>query len=187
MAAVDFGFISSLEGGPALCGYVPDPEQSISGVTIATGFDLGCRSDSDLVALLPEHGELVDKLALYCGHKRNKALALLVNNPLHITESEAQAIDNAVKRQLLNQLQQRYDSAAETGFAMLPAAMQTVIASVAFQYGDLAKRCPRFWRAAVSADAIGMIRELKNFGDRYITRRQREANYLQQHCKAGIA
>lgn len=187
MAAVDFGFISSLEGGPALNGYVPDPEHSSSGVTIATGFDLGCRSDSDLVALLPEHGELVDKLAIYCGHKRNKALAVLVNSPLRITENEALAIDTAVKQQLLNQLQQRYDAAAETGFALLPEAMQTVIASVAFQYGDLAKRCPNFWRAAVSADAIAMIRELKNFGDRYTTRRQREADYLQKFCKAGIA
>ena len=187
MAAVDFGFISELEGGPALNGYVPDPEQSSSGVTIATGFDLGCRSDSDLVALLPEHGELVDKLAIYCGHKRNKALAVLVNNPLRITETEAQAIDTAVKQQLLNRLEQRYDSAAETGFALLPAALQTVIASVAFQYGDLAKRCPRFWNAAINADAIAMIRELKEFGDRYITRRQREADYLQKNCKAGIA
>ncbi|WP_296298641.1 pesticin C-terminus-like muramidase [Rheinheimera sp.] len=187
MAAVDFGFISSLEGGPALCGYVPDPEQSNSGVTVATGFDLGCRSDSDLVALLPEHGELVDKLARYCGHKRSTAVTVLENCPLHITEAEAKLIDSAVKQQLLNQLQQRYDSAAETGFALLPAAMQTVIASVAFQYGDLAKRCPRFWRAAVAGDAIAMIRELKNFGDRYITRRQREANYLQKFCKAGIA
>lgn len=187
MAAVDFDFISSLEGGPALSGYVPDPEQSSSGVTIATGFDLGCRSDSDLVALLPEHGELVDKLAIYCGHKRNKALAVLVNHPLRITETEAQAIDKAVKQQLINQLQQRYDSAAETGFAMLPQAVQTVIASVAFQYGDLARRCPNFWRAAVAGDAVAMIRELNNFGDRYVTRRKSEANYIQQHCKAGIA
>lgn len=185
MAAVDFGFISSLEGGPVLRGYVPDPEHSSSGVTIATGFDLGCRSDSDLVTLLPEHGELVDKLAVYCGHKRNTALAVLVNNPLHITENEALIIDSAVKQQLLNQLEQRYDSAAETSFDLLPPSMQTVIASVAFQYGDLARRCPKFWHAAVAADAIAMIRELKNFGDRYITRRQREANYLQQHCKVG--
>lgn len=185
MAAVDFDFISSLEGGPVLSGYVPDPEQSSSGVTIATGFDLGCRSDSDLVALLPEHGELVDKLAFYCGHKRNKALAVLVNHPLNITETEAQAIDKAVKQQLINQLQQRYDSAAETGFALLPPAVQTVIASVAFQYGDLAKRCPRFWNAALACDVVGLVRELNNFGDRYIKRRQREANYLQQHCKAG--
>lgn len=185
MATVDFSFISSLEGGPVLCGYVPDPENSSSGVTIATGFDLGCRSDSDLVALLPEHEELVDKLAFYCGHKRNTAVAVLANRPLHITESEALIIDSAVKWQLLKQLQQRYDGAAETGFAMLPAAMQTVIASVAFQYGDLARRCPRFWRAAVAGETIAMIRELKNFGDRYITRRQTEANYLQKHCKAG--
>jgi hypothetical protein len=187
MAKIDFGFISSLEGGPVLRGYVPDPDQSSSGVTIATGFDLGCRSDSDLVALLPGHGELVNKLAIYCGHKRNKALAVLVNNPLHIAESEALAIDSAVKKKLISQLVQRYDSAAETTFEMLPEAMQTVIASVAFQYGDLASRCPKFWQAAIAADSNALINELQNFGDRYATRRQREANYLQKYCKAGTA
>ncbi|WP_393941438.1 pesticin C-terminus-like muramidase, partial [Shewanella sp. S23-S33] len=44
MTQVNFGFISGLEGGPILQGYVPDPKNSNSGVTIATGFDLGQRS-----------------------------------------------------------------------------------------------------------------------------------------------
>lgn len=187
MAAVDFGFISSLEGGPVLCGYVPDPEQSSSGVTIATGFDLGQRSDDELLALLPMHVDLVNKLVPYCGYKKAAAVALLAEKPLEITKDEAAAIDSSVKQQLLSQLESRYNKAALTDFADLPAAMQTVIASVAVQYGDLARRCPRFWRAAVAADSTRLINELKNFGDRYITRRHREANYLQKYCKAGIA
>ena len=38
---IDFNFISKLEGGRKTKGYVPDPEGSRSGVTIATGVDLG--------------------------------------------------------------------------------------------------------------------------------------------------
>lgn len=185
MTQVNFGFISALEGGPTLTGYVPDPDKSNSGVTIATGFDLGQRTDSDLVAMLPEHSELVDKLAIYCGYKRGNALSVLAARPLHITEAEALIIDNAVKQQLLNQLQQRYNAASLNEFAALPEAMQTVIASVAFQYGDLARRCPNFWRTAITADSVGMISELQNFGDRYPTRRNKEANYLIKFCKAG--
>ena len=58
--------------------------------------------------------------------------------------------------------------------------MQTVIASVAFQYGYLAKRCPNFWRYAITQNTQAMIRELVDFGDRYTTRRWREASYLKQ-------
>ena len=38
---VDFKFISQLEGGRATTGHVPAAGVSSSGVTIATGFDLG--------------------------------------------------------------------------------------------------------------------------------------------------
>lgn len=185
MTKVNFGFIAALEGGPVLTGYVPDAEKSNSGVSIATGFDIGQRTDSDLVALLPQHSELVDKLAFYCGHKRSDAVAVLAICPLHITEQEALIIDTAVKQQLLSRLEQRYNATALKDFAQLPEAMQTVIASVAFQYGDLASRCPRFWRAAITADSVSLINELQNFGDRYPTRRNREANYLIKFCKAG--
>ena len=38
---IDFKFLSDLEGGCKLNGYVPNPKTSKSGVTIGTGFDLG--------------------------------------------------------------------------------------------------------------------------------------------------
>lgn len=185
MVKVNFDFIAELEGKAVLTGYVPDPDKSNSGVTIATGFDLGQRSDSDLAAMLPEHNALVDKLAPYCLLKRQQAVAALARMPLHITSEEAKAIDSAVKQQLIAMLQQRYNLAAPRLFTELPEAMQTVIASVAFQYGDLARRCPKFWLTAVNADSLGMVNELKNFGDRYPTRRNREANYLNKFYTAG--
>ena len=48
---IDFNFISKLEGGRTTKGYVPDPEGSRSGVTIATGVDLSQMGENDLSRL----------------------------------------------------------------------------------------------------------------------------------------
>lgn len=177
MTKVNFGFISGLEGGPVLRGYVPDPKNSNSGVTIATGFDLGQRSASELHRLLP--AALATKLSAYCGLKKHDAVNALNRSPLTITADEAEEIDLSVKHQMLTQLVQRYNRDSKTDFEDLTEQMQTVIASVAFQYGDLSKRCPKFWRAATKVDSDAMALELRDFGDRYPSRRNREANYLQ--------
>lgn len=178
MTKVNFDFIAELEGGPVLRGYVPDPEYSKSGVTIATGFDLGQCSEDDLIKLLPEGCELVNTLAPYCLLKKNKAVAALQAAPLRITSDDAHTIDQCVKQQKLAQLVERYNRASELFFEQLPEPVQTVIASVAFQYGDLAKRCPLFWKAAIAGNTAAMVAELTNFGDRYPSRRRCEAKYL---------
>lgn len=177
MTKVNFGFISELEGGPALKGYVPDPKNSNSGVTIATGFDIGQRSLNELYSLFTP--ELAKKLAPYYGLKKQQAVAALQKTPLRITAEQAAEIDNVVKAQLLNQLEQRYSNATKNNFADLPECTQTVIASVAFQYGDLSKKCPKFWQAATRADREAMATELRAFGDHYPTRRNKEADYLE--------
>lgn len=48
---INYEFLSRLEGGSRTSGYVPVPESSQSGVTIATGFDLGQRDEDDLKQL----------------------------------------------------------------------------------------------------------------------------------------
>jgi hypothetical protein len=48
---IDYSFLSDLEGGRTTIGYVPAAAVSKSGVTIATGFDLGQRSEADLKRL----------------------------------------------------------------------------------------------------------------------------------------
>ena len=45
---IDYSFLSELEGGSKINGYLPAVGVSKSGVTIATGFDLGQRNESDL-------------------------------------------------------------------------------------------------------------------------------------------
>ena len=90
---IDYSFLSDLEGGRTTIGYVPAAAVSKSGVTIATGFDLGQRSQMDLKRLgLPAN--LIEKLKPYLGAKKEDAKKLLDATPLTITSTEAESIDN---------------------------------------------------------------------------------------------
>lgn len=176
---IDWDFISKKEGGAQLKGYVPDPEGSKSGVTIATGFDLGARSLKDISGLSPE---LQSKLAPYLGKQKYEAQAALQANPLTITKEEAKQIDRISKAKAVNKLQNEWNKYAEkTGgkrFEELSSSQQTVAASVAFQYGSLSKT-PNFRKAMQSGNWTQAVNELNNFGDSYSTRRKSEAMYLQ--------
>ena len=175
---VNYSFISELEGGAQLNGYVPDAANSKSGVTIATGFDIGQCDEVGLKYLLPEF--IANKLKHFCLLKGEHALKACTQNPLSINENEATIIDLCVKHQQTEYLVEIYNKHSASKFEQLPEPMQTVIASVAFQYGDLPKRCPKFWRTAITQNTQAMIDELVDFGDRYSTRRWREARYLEQ-------
>ena len=177
---IDWEFISELEGGQHLKGYVPEPETSQSGVTIATGVDLGQHSISDIDALdMPI--ALKSKLKPYVGKIKQEAVQFLISNPLEITEAEADALDKAIKQKALDALIARYD-AATTGkkFKQLASGIQTVIASVAFQYGNLAVKTPNFWKMVTEQRWQDAIAELRDFGDDYPTRRKKEAKLLEQ-------
>lgn len=178
---VNYSFISELEGGAQLVGYVPDAANSKSGVTIATGFDIGQRSREDLERMFCiAKPSLIDKLVPYCEQHGEHAEMMLKLMPLKVTEDEATLIDRCAKFESLFWLVEKYNQHSAIKFEQLPEPMQTVIASVAFQYGDLAKRCPNFWRTAITQNTQAMIDELVDFGDRYTTRRWREARYLQK-------
>lgn len=176
---VDWGFISDREGGQALEGYVPEPEVSKSGVTIGTGFDIGQRTADDIDAMdIPD--TLKEKLKPYAELTKQDAVDYLAENPLTITSEEATALDKAVKQKALDTLIQRYDNATTgTKFAELPQQMQTVMASVEFQYGSMASKTPSFWKMVTEQRWDDAIAELRDFGDKYPTRRGLEADLLQ--------
>lgn len=188
MTNINFTFIETLEGGKTCSGYVPDAQNSRSGVTIATGFDIGQRTPEQLYRLLPR--QLAFKLASYCEKTGEKAAAFLASKPLNISESDANTINICYKKTFINSLVQSYNKASNKPFNQLPEQAQTVIASVAFQYGNLAKRCPKFWQTAVTQNWANMGKELENFGDRYPSRRKQEAAYLKginHNTQKGIA
>ena len=176
---IDFNFISTFEGGSLNKGYVPDAQNSKSGVTLAIGFDLGARNANDLLALALDT-KLIDLLSPYLGLQGRQALHYLQDHPLSISDTNATAINLAVKHKLLGSLITKYDASGQVPFAAIPARWQTVIASVEFQYGSLQKKCPSFWRCVSQQNWPGAIAELRGFGDRYPTRRNKEADYVEQ-------
>lgn len=181
---IDWGFIGACEGAAITSGYVPNPDTSQSGVTIATGFDLGQRSAAAITAMgLAD--DLTALLTPYCGLKGRAAADYLAQNPLTVTADQAAAIDTAYRGDFVARLAGTYDDAlGDAGlahFADLGRPPQTVIASVAFQYGvNLKARAPRFWDAVTRQDWPATIAELRNFGDAFATRRNKEADLLAQ-------
>ena len=186
--AVDWGFISSKEGGSKLEGYVPDPDGSKSGVTIATGFDLGARNEKDLAGLSPA---LINKLAPFVGLKgQNAVLALKIKKGLKITAKEAKEIDAMSKGSAMSKLKGEWNKRAKeingTMFADLSSGQKTIAASVAFQYGSLSKT-PKFRNAMQTGDWEGAASELDDFNDNYGGRRAREAAYLRNDTGIQLA
>jgi hypothetical protein len=184
---IDYKFLSDLEGGCTTLGYVPAASISKSGVTIATGFDLGQRSEQDLTRLGLPHN-LVVTLKPYLGKKGQDAAALLRSTPLQITLDQGKVIDKAVKAEHILLLTRKYLTSplniARKDLFSLPSEAQTVIASVSFQYGvNLDRSAPKFWKAACSQDWAQTVKILKMFGDAYPTRRNKEAMLLARIVK----
>ena len=180
--SIDFDFIKQLEGDKTDM-YVPigkDGQVSgNSGPTIASGFDLGQRNLGDLKGLKPE---IKKKLKPYLGMKGEDALNFVTANPLKLTEDETTAINKFVKTTEMSKVQRLWDSSKPSVlWKDLTKPQATVVASVAFQYGaGLATETPRFWKAATTGDWDGVETELRNFEDEYPTRRNLEANFLQE-------
>ena len=184
---VDYDFISDLEGALKTKGYIPKTKSGKilgkSGVTISTGVDLGSKTAEYFKGL---DKELVDKLSPYFGLKNKKAEAKLKEVGLNISKDEARTVYEFVKEKELGFLKGHWNKAKAVGktdidFDSLSEPMQTVLASVGFQYGNLPAKTPKFWNFALSNDVDGVISELRNFGDKYPTRRNKEADYLESN------
>ena len=169
---IDFDFILEQEGFETQ-GYVPEATKSNSGVTIASGFDLGARNENDLKGL-PQ--DIIDTLKPYLGVKGTEAESIAGN--LRITEDQAKIINEFAKKEAVINLKTRWEETTKTSFNKLPKEKATVLASVAFQYGDLESQTPNFWRQTTNNQWMEAYNNLLNFGDIYKSRRKREAEYL---------
>ena len=172
---VDFGFIKEVEGYKTT-GYVPKNDGIVlgkSGVTIASGFDLGQRGVQDLAGL-PE--DLAIKLLPYLSLKGKDADTIASN--LEVSKEEADIINEFAKQEAMSRLSRQWMGTTGTNFENLPSNKQTAVASVAFQYGDLAKKTPNFWKQVTSGDWGAAKRNLLDFQDKYPTRRKKEAALL---------
>ena len=178
-ANVDFDFIKKREGFEKDV-YVPKGSDGKvlgkSGATVASGFDLGQRNEADLKGL---PSALVTKLKPYLGKKGAAADTYVTNNPLSLTEEEADTINTFAKKQEIDRVKEDWDNSSSTkDFKDLTKEQATVVASVAFQYGDLPTKTPTFWKHVTAGDWDKAEAELRSFGDAYSTRRKLEADYL---------
>lgn len=172
MSNIDFKFIGEREGNK-LKGYVPNAKNSKSGVTIASGFDLGARSLSDLQGL-PQ--DIIDLLQPFLGLKGAEASEVASN--LKVSNTQSDIINDFAKKEVTEKLSKRWKEATGQEFSELPMNKATTVASVAFQYGNLETETPNFWRQVTSGDWSAAEKNLRDFQDDYGTRRNLEADYL---------
>lgn len=183
---IDWNFIKSLEGFETK-GYVPREERGSrnkvkSGVTIASGFDLG-HHDIYYLRKIKMPLYLIKLLAPYLELQGEVARSILKKHPLTLSEEDANIVNKLVKADKAKEIAELYNKDSKVKFYSLDRVPQTVIMSVAFQYGNLKKRTPNFWKQVTSQDWLMAEKNLKNFGDAYTTRRKKEAKLLRSYLK----
>jgi len=167
---IDVHFVQCHEGFTC-CGYVPINSRTgqvlgQSGVTVGSGVDLGSKTNDSLRDIGVSQN-LVDELEQYFGLRTDRAACAAIELPLRMTCSDAQELTEAVKNDVVRQVQQSYDqeriSANTDSFNALPRGIRTAIADVWFQFGTLPNSAPRFWGYVIRNDWNNAIRELRNF------------------------
>lgn len=181
---VDFAFIASLEGDQWLRGYVPMKDNKVlgkSGMTVASGFDLGQWYPEDLDKLGFPQG-LMDKIKYFAAPNNFKNLtrsdvvarvAKLGPVP-ELTKPEADLCDGAVFSKILGAAIMAWDRARAPGvsaFTALPGGWQTVWLSRVYQEGPRARSADAIaFRSAANAgswqQAIVMLRSYRDYGSR---------------------
>ena len=184
---IDFKVIYKHEGFRTT-GYVPtvgknEAPDADSGVTIASGFDLGKRTKEELREIFRDNPKIVQTLLPFIG-KKGAAAAKIAGN-LVVDEFTARQIDVAFQRHFTKKLRDSWErgtAAKENAptWDELPTHQATTIASVAYQYGaeSLPTETPKFWGYATNQDWYGVEHELMHFRDETPDRRQAEAKYL---------
>lgn len=195
---IDFDFLAKHEGKCKIDAYVPNctaksvknaknkvcygkPVGSVigkSGITVATGFDLGWHNKQDLKRMhFPP--DMIKELDEYLTLNRSAAQEKLKQKPLKLNLKTAKTIDKLVRRSKVNGLARMYNHDAKKGsFALLPSEAQTAIFSMYYQMqGGLKKNHPKLWDALVSQDwqtAVTILEGMKQYADR----RKEEATLL---------
>ena len=179
---INWNFISELEGKGVKKAYVPDDN---SGVTVATGFDLK-EKDVNLMNEIGISEETTNLLSQFFGMSGAQAKEASAN--FSLTDDQVTEIDKASHNWYANQVKKTYESKDhKVAWDDLSEAMQTVIASVGFQHGTSFTRTDgsemNYIKQARDNDIDGMIANLRNFQDEFPTRRNKEADLLENEKK----
>jgi len=165
---IDLKQISKWEGGQQLVAYIPSQRGTVigsSGVTVATGVDLGQMSEEEINAL-DISDTLKEKLTPYARKTREHAQAALAKNQLKITQEEADELDAVMSKKIFGRLIRLYNQDSSVPFHELPANAQTVIASIGWRRGASFGRVINYqalWSAAINQDWQELKTLLNNF------------------------
>ena len=191
--SIDTAFITQIlgrfEGKGHTRGYVPSRNGEpigASGVTIATGLDLGQQSRASLKAMgIPE--ALINRFFPYLGAQKKEAQYILARQPLVLTPAEVETVDAAVHAKYIDETAGLFGRDA---FAVAPREAQAVAVSLHYQFGipyrknspalgnawDAMQRGAYRGAAAYLRDPVGWSGSHRQ----YLERRQAEAALLEQ-------
>ena len=191
---IDTAFITlTLERfeGKGICrGYVPVDKDGNplgeSGVTIATGLDLGQQTQKELAAMgLP--ATIINRFIPYLGARKKEALYILARSPLVLTREEVDLVDAAVHAKYTGETADMFGRAA---FTAAPREVQAVAVSLHFQFGTpfrgSSPALGKAWESMRRGEyrhAAAQLREPLGWSashQRYMKRRQAEAVLLEK-------
>lgn len=175
------GITANYVGGDDADRYSP---LGVSGVTIATGIDLG-QATGDALTGMGVPPELVAKLKPFLGKKgRTAVYALYQSGGFCITAAEAELLDERMHSHYIALVEARYDRDRKgRPFAELPWQAQAVIVSLLYQRGvNSTNRYPKTWAALCREDWADAAARLKNprLWQGYQTRRKGEGQILEE-------
>ena len=182
--------LERFEGKGITKGYVPADKSGkpfgASGVTIATGLDLGQQTKEGLAAM-GISATIINRLAPYIGAKREEAQYILAREPLRLTQEEVDAIDRAVHAKYIDETAGLFGRDA---FEAAPKEVQAVAVSLHYQFGTPARKASpaleSAWNAMQHGDyayAAAQLREPLGWSaphQQYIKRRAAEAALLEK-------
>ena len=176
----------------------PRPEEytpmGVSGVTIATGVDLGQIGAEELRVLRGPRPQgfglsdaIANALAPYLGLRGDAAVRALRRLPLAVSRTTADALDDAVHGMHAARIAARYDQDSPIApFASLPPQAQAAIFSLLYQLGcgGGPRRAPRTWAAFLSGDWRDAAARLGkgSLWEGYQARRALEGKHLKELC-----
>jgi hypothetical protein len=184
---IDWDWIAKhIEGEGFRKGYVPIDKRTgkiigTSGVTIATGVDLGTKDRKFFEDIGVSEG-IILKLEPFFQLKGEEALKNA--KKLELSASEVKEVDTAIRKKYTNDVINAYEKDSGKNFEDLTSAQQTITASVALQHGDLKTSAPDFWDQVLNDewdDVIANLRDWDGTGkpSQTQTRRDKEANLLE--------
>lgn len=154
-----------------------------SGVTIATGCDLGQTDIPTLKGYGLADIELLDILKPYIGKKKDDALLKLFDSSLLISAEQACVLDNAVHKGYLDKyVRPAYDRDSKKRFDDLPEQAQAVVFSCCFQKGcgGIRRDWPKTWKYFTTQDWNSAAYELQHGFASYKGRRTVEGKLLEE-------